>query len=207
MENQSSSRVGEVRRETRETKVLVKLDLDRPKVSVATGVGFFDHMLRSLATHGRLGLEVDAKGDLHVDQHHLVEDVGIALGTALRRALGQDLRIRRFASAYAPLDDALVRAVIDISGRGYLHYGMKISRHLIGNFDTDLVEEFFRGLVVNGAINLHLDLIHGRNAHHEVEAAFKATGLALREAVRRESSLSDVPSTKGTLSEDGAIRR
>ncbi|MCZ6794445.1 MAG: imidazoleglycerol-phosphate dehydratase HisB [Planctomycetota bacterium] len=199
-------RVAEVKRETRETKIALRLDLDRPKLRVVTGVGFFDHMLGALATHGRLGLELEAKGDLHVDPHHLVEDVGIALGSALRSALGEDLRIRRFATAHAPLDEALVRAVVDVSGRSFLHYGIEISRPFIGTFDTDLVEEFFRAFVSNARLTLHLDLIRGRNAHHQVEATFKATALALREAVRREESLREVPSTKGTLSEDGAIQ-
>ena len=201
-----ASRVAEVKRETRETKIALRLDLDRPKLRVVTGVGFFDHMLGALATHGRLGLELEAKGDLHVDPHHLVEDVGIALGSALRSALGEDLRIRRFATAHAPLDEALVRAVVDVSGRAFLHYGIEISRPFIGTFDTDLVEEFFRAFVSNARLTLHLDLIRGRNAHHQVEATFKATALALREAIRREESLREVPSTKGTLSEDGAIQ-
>ncbi len=207
MVSKGQSRKSQVKRETRETKIVLAINLDDPtKISVSTGVGFFDHMLEALATHGRMGLDVDAKGDLHIDQHHVVEDVGIALGTAFRQALGEDLRIRRFAAAYAPLDEALARAVVDISGRSYLHYGVEVSRPLIGDFQSDLVEEFFRAFVTNASLNLHLDLVRGKNAHHEVEAVFKATALALREAVRREESLDGVLSTKGTLSEEEATR-
>jgi imidazoleglycerol-phosphate dehydratase len=200
-------RQASVERETAETRVRLRLALDEPfPPAISTGIGFFDHMLGALAVHGRLGLEVAAEGDLHVDQHHLVEDVGIALGTALREALGRDLRIRRFASAYAPLDDALARAVVDVSGRAFLHYGVRIRRARAGGFDTDLVEEFFRAFSSNARLNLHLDLIHGRNAHHQIEALFKATALALREALRPEPGLPDVPSTKWALSEEAARR-
>lgn len=196
-----------VERRTHETSVRLSLRIDDPaRISVSTGVGFFDHMLQALATHGRFGLEVVAKGDLHVDQHHLVEDVGIALGTALRQAVDRDLRLRRFATAYAPLDEALARAVVDVSGRSCLHYGLEPSRSLVGGFDTDLVEEFFRAFVANARLNLHLDLIRGKNAHHQIEAAFKAVALALREALRIDEELGGAPSTKGTLSEGEATR-
>ncbi|MEM7231157.1 MAG: imidazoleglycerol-phosphate dehydratase HisB [Planctomycetota bacterium] len=199
------SRTAEVKRITKETQIELRIDLDDPTLhSISTGVGFFDHMLDALSTHGRFGLELSAKGDLHIDQHHLVEDVGIALGTALRNALGGNLLIQRFASAYAPLDDALARAVVDISGRSYLHWGVTVSRALVGTFDTDLAKEFFTAFVSNARMNLHLDLIHGGNAHHELEASFKAVALALREALKVDNSLSSVPSTKGTLSEDEA---
>ena len=201
----SSKRQAEVRRETKETKIFLRLDLDEagePKIS--TGVGFFDHMLEALAVHGRIGVELEAEGDLHIDQHHLVEDVGIVFGQALREALGEDLRIQRFAAAYAPLDDALARAVVDISGRAYLHYGIEVSRPMVGDFDTDLVLEFFTALAANARLNLHLDLVRGHNAHHQLEASFKAFALALRSAVRVDGSLAEVPSTKGSLSEDEA---
>ena len=199
------SRSADVTRKTRETEVRVRIDLDGTgPVSITTGIGFFDHMLEALGLHGHLGLEVTGKGDLHVDQHHLVEDVGIALGSALREALGEDLRIQRFASAHAPLDDALARAVVDVSGRPYLHYGVAISRRHVGEFDTDLVAEFFRAFVQNAKLNLHVDLLHGTNAHHQIEAVFKATALALRGALRWQSGLEEVPSTKGTLSEKAA---
>ena len=199
----SSRRQAEVRRETKETKIFLRLDLDKagaPKI--ATGVGFFDHMLEALAVHGRIGVELEAEGYLHIDQHHLVEDVGIVFGQALREALGEDLRIQRFAAAYAPLDDALARAVVDISGRAYLHYGIEVSRPMVGDFDTDLVLEFFTALTANARLNLHLDLIRGHNAHHQLEASFKAFALALRSAVKLDGSLAEVPSTKGSLSED-----
>ena len=201
----SSTRQAEVRRETKETKIFLRLDLDQAGESkISTGVGFFDHMLEALAVHGRFGVELEAEGDLHIDQHHLVEDVGIVFGQALREALGEDLRIQRFAAAYAPLDDALARAVVDISGRAYLHYGVAVSRPMVGDFDTDLVLEFFTALTANARLNLHLDLIRGHNAHHQLEASFKAFALALRSAVKVDGSLAEVPSTKGSLSEDEA---
>src|SRR2546426_360621 len=202
------ARRAEVSRKTRETDVRLRLDLDRPvPAAVRTGVGFFDHMLTALATHGRFGLEVEARGDLHVDQHHLVEDVGIALGTAIREALGTDLRIRRFAHAYAPLDDALALAVVDVSGRGYLHFDAQFRRARVGGFEVDLAAEFFAALAANARINLHLAVIHGRNAHHQLEALFKALALALRDALARDGSLWAVPSTKGALSEAQARGR
>jgi imidazoleglycerol-phosphate dehydratase len=189
-----------VRRQTKETEIRLLLDLDGGgKTAIATGIGFFDHMLGALAAHARLGLVVEAKGDLHVDQHHLVEDVGIVLGTALRQALGDDLRIQRFASAYAPLDDALARAVVDVSGRAHLAYAAAISRPLVGGFDTDLVREFFQAFAANARLNLHLDLLRGENAHHQVEALFKAAALALRAALERDEGLAGAPSTKGTI--------
>jgi imidazoleglycerol-phosphate dehydratase len=198
-------RRAEVVRKTRETQIRIRIDLDGPgAVEASTGIGFFDHMLEALGLHGRLGLRVEGKGDLVVDQHHLVEDVGIALGSALREALGDDLRIERFAAAHAPLDDALARAVVDVSGRPYLHYGVKVGRGRVGEFDTDLVEEFFRAFAHNARLNLHLDLLHGTNAHHQIEALFKATALALRAALEPRSDLGEVPSTKGALSEKAA---
>ncbi len=203
-----AERQAEIRRETRETKIHLRLNLDRADApDLETGVGFFDHMLTALGTHGRFGLYVRAKGDLEVDQHHLVEDVGIVLGQAFAAALGDERRIRRFAHAYAPLDDSLARAVVDVSGRSYLAYGVTVSRPLVGSFDTDLVREFFQAFVSSAAINLHLDLIHGANAHHQIEALFKATALALRDAVALDRELKDVPSTKGSLTEKAARRK
>jgi len=208
MSSKGSRRRAEVARKTRETSIELVLDLDDPSVTqVETGIGFFDHMLTALSKHGRMSLRLKAAGDLHIDQHHLVEDVGIVLGTALREALGSDLRIRRFASAYAPLDDALARAVVDLSGRAYLHYGVELSRPQVGGFDTDLVRELFGAFVSNAQINLHIDLLHGENTHHQIEAVFKATALALRDAVKRDADLKEVPSTKGTLSERAARRK
>ncbi len=200
-------RQAEIRRETGETRIHLKLSLDHPyPADIETGVGFFDHMLTALGTHGRFGLYLRARGDLEVDQHHLVEDVGIVLGQAVATALGEERRIRRFAHAYAPLDEALARAVVDVSGRSYLQYDARVSRPLVGGFDTDLVREFFQAFVSNARLNLHLDLIHGTNAHHEIEALFKATALALRQAVALDPELKDVPSTKGTLTERAARR-
>ena len=203
-----AERQAEIRRETRETKIHLRLNLDRADApDLETGVGFFDHMLTALGTHGRFGLYVRAKGDLEVDQHHLVEDVGIVLGQAFAAALGDERRIRRFAHAYAPLDDSLARAVVDVSGRSYLAYGVTISRPLVGSFDTDLVREFFQAFVSSAAINLHLDLIRGANAHHQIEALFKATALALRDAVALDRELKGVPSTKGSLTEKAARKK
>jgi imidazoleglycerol-phosphate dehydratase len=200
MAKSNAKRQAQVHRKTRETEIGLRLDLEAPTpVKVRTGVGFFDHMLESFAKHSRFGLEIEATGDLHVDQHHVVEDVGIALGCALREALEKDLRVCRFAHAYAPLDDALVRVVVDISGRAYLHFDVELSRPHVGGFDTDLVVEFFRAFVTNAGINLHATLLHGDNAHHQIEALFKATALALRRAVALDRSLEEVPSTKGTL--------
>jgi imidazoleglycerol-phosphate dehydratase len=194
-----TSRSASVKRETGETSIRLELNLDGGEVKVETGVGFFDHMLHALATHGRMGLVVEAQGDLHVDQHHLVEDVGIVLGTAFREALAVDLKVVRFADAFAPLDDALARVVVDLSGRAYLHYGVEVSRPRVGDFDTDLVREFFQSFTHNARVNLHVDLVRGDNAHHQIEALFKATALALRQAVRRDSTLAEIPSTKGTI--------
>ncbi len=203
-----AERQAEIRRETRETKIHLRLNLDRTDTpDLETGVGFFDHMLTALGTHGRFGLYVRAKGDLEVDQHHLVEDVGIVLGQAFSAALGDERRIRRFSHAYAPLDDSLARAVVDVSGRSYLAYGVTISRPLVGSFDTDLVREFFQAFVSSAAINLHLDLIRGANAHHQIEALFKATALALRDAVALDRELKGVPSTKGSLTEKAARKK
>ncbi len=205
MASKELKRKAQVVRKTRETSIRLSLDLDDPGTTqIQTGVGFFDHMLTALSRHGRMSLEVEAQGDLHVDQHHLVEDVGIVLGTAFREALGTDLRIRRFAQAHAPLDDALARAVVDISGRAFLHYGVTLARTVVGGFDTDLVREFFQAFAANAQLNLHIDLLHGENTHHQIEAIFKATALALRDAVARDSTLKDVPSTKGTLTERAA---
>ena len=193
------------KRKTSETQIELALNLDSPDGTVInTGVGFFDHMLEALAKHSRFGLEVRAVGDLHIDQHHLVEDVGIVLGSVFRKALGEDLRIRRFSQAYAALDEALARVVVDVSGRPYLHFDVDISSARVGEFDTALVVEFYRAFVTNAGICLHADLIRGSNAHHQIEALFKATALALRDAVAPDDGLKEVPSTKGTLSEKSA---
>ena len=192
------SRTGRVRRATTETSVDVALDLDGSgEIAVETGVPFFDHMLHQLAAHGRVDLQIQAQGDLAVDAHHTVEDVGIGLGQAFRAAVGDARGIVRFASVHAPMDDALVLAALDISGRPYLHYGLTLERTLLGTFATDLTEEFFRAFVSQAALTLHLLQVHGRNAHHIIEAAFKGTGLALHRASRIVGD--SVPSTKGVL--------
>jgi len=192
------SRIGRVRRATTETSVDVALDLDGSgEIAVETGVPFFDHMLHQLAAHGRVDLQIQAQGDLAVDAHHTVEDVGIGLGQAFRAAVGDARGIVRFASVHAPMDDALVLAALDISGRPYLHYGLTLERTLLGTFATDLTEEFFRAFVSQAALTLHLLQVHGRNAHHIIEAAFKGTGFALHRASRIVGD--SVPSTKGVL--------
>jgi imidazoleglycerol-phosphate dehydratase len=177
---------------------VLKLDGEgRSKIS--TGVGFLDHMLTSLATHARFDLEVRCRGDLHVDAHHTVEDVGIALGGALLSALGDKKGIVRFGHAYVPLDEALSRAVIDLSGRPWLHFGVVFKARQVGAMPTELFEDFFWALADHGRLNLHLDTLRGRNAHHIAETLFKATARALRMAVARDPRVKDVPSTKGSL--------
>jgi imidazoleglycerol-phosphate dehydratase len=187
-------------RKTRETNIRLALRLDGSgRSKIATGIGFLDHMLTSLATHARLDLEVACKGDLHVDAHHTVEDVGIALGDALLQALGDKRGIVRFGHAYVPLDEALSRCVIDLSGRPYLHYDVAFKARNVGTMPTELFEDFFWALADHGRMNIHLENIRGRNAHHIAETLFKATARALSMAVGRDPRLSGVPSTKGSL--------
>jgi imidazoleglycerol-phosphate dehydratase len=193
-------RVARVERKTRETEIRLQLALDGSGVSqVDTGIGFLDHMLTSLATHARFDLEITCRGDLHVDAHHSVEDVGIVLGQALRQALGDKRGITRFGHAYVPLDEALSRAVVDLSGRPWLHFGATFKARLLGTLPTELIEDFFWALADHGRFNLHLDTLRGRNAHHIAETLFKATARALRMAVARDAQVGDVPSTKGAL--------
>lgn len=195
------TRIGEIRRSTKETNLRVRVDLDgRGEAQVRTGIGFFDHMLEALARHALLDLIVDAEGDLHVDGHHTVEDTGIALGQALAQALGDRAGIRRFGDALVPLDEALVRAVIDVSGRPYLSYNIEIAKwQMLGDYDVFLTPEFFRALVLNAGLTAHLDLMRGDNPHHIVEAAFKAFARALDAATTLDPRVTGVPSTKGTL--------
>jgi len=196
-----ADRKARIERKTKETDITLALNLDRPSAArIKTGVGFFDHMLTSLAKHGGLGLQVRCRGDLHVDAHHSVEDVGIALGQALRAALGDKKGVARFGHAYCPLDEALARAVVDLSGRPWLHMGVVFRAKRIGDMPTELFEDFFWALADHGRLNLHLDLIRGRNSHHIAEATFKATSRALAMAVAFDSRVKGVPSTKGTLS-------
>jgi imidazoleglycerol-phosphate dehydratase len=195
------SRIAEVTRTTNETDLRVRVDLDgRGEARVKTGIGFFDHMLSALARHGLLDLTVEARGDLHVDGHHTVEDTGIVLGQAINQALGDRSGIRRYADAAVPLDEALVRCVIDVSGRPYLSYQIDIPKwQMLGEYDVFLTPEFFRALVLNAELTVHLDLIRGENPHHIVEAAFKAFARAFDAASSRDPRVTGVPSTKGVL--------
>ena len=193
-------RRGSVDRKTRETDIRLRLDLDgEGKSRIATGIGFFDHMLTAFSTHGRFDVELRCKGDLHVDAHHSVEDVGIALGQALRAALGDKKGIVRFGHAYVPLDEALSRCVIDLSGRPYLHYDVTFKARQIGEMPTELFEDFFWALADHGRLNIHLEAIRGRNAHHIAETLFKSASRALSMAVARDPRVKGVPSTKGSL--------
>jgi len=193
------SRTANRERKTGETEVRLALDLDGGEASAATGIGFFDHMLDLLARHGRLGLRVEASGDLETGGHHTVEDVGIVLGQALDEALGDRVGIRRYGSALIPMDEALAECAIDVSGRPYVAFEATIPTTEIAGFETELAEEFFRAVATNAKLTLHISVRSGSNAHHMVEAAFKAFARALRVAVSVDSEESGVPSTKGTL--------
>jgi imidazoleglycerol-phosphate dehydratase len=194
-------RTAEVERNTKETQIRVKLNLDgKGAAKLATGLPFLEHMLDQVARHGMLDLEIEAKGDLHIDAHHTVEDIGITLGQAFVKALGDKAGIRRFGHAYVPLDEALSRVVIDFSGRPGMTYQVKFTRALIGEFDADLVHEFFQGFVNHAQVTLHVDNLRGDNAHHQCETMFKAFARALRMAVEPDPrALGAVPSTKGSL--------
>lgn len=194
-------RTAAVSRATKETRIELRLDLEGTgRATVRTGIGFFDHMLEALARHGLLDLEIECTGDLRVDGHHTVEDVGIVLGQAIARALGDRAGIRRTADALVPLDEALVRAVVDVSGRPFLSYHVDIARwQLLGDYDVFLTPEFFRAVVLNAGLTVHLDLIRGDNPHHIVEATFKAFARALEQAIRPDPRVVGVPSTKGVL--------
>lgn len=201
MSDRFPMREAQVTRNTLETQIEVRLNLDGSgKSTLATGVGFFDHMLDQIARHGMLDLEIRAKGDLHIDAHHTVEDVGITLGQAFAQAIGDKKGIRRYGHAYVPLDEALSRVVIDLSGRPGLEYSVDYARGLIGDFDVDLVHEFFQGFANHALVTLHIDNLKGRNAHHQSETIFKAFGRALRMAAELDPRASGVlPSTKGRL--------
>jgi imidazoleglycerol-phosphate dehydratase len=194
-------RTAQVTRNTLETQISVSLDLDGTGVSkLATGVPFLDHMLDQIARHGLIDLDIEARGDLHIDAHHTVEDTGITLGQAFAQALGDKKGIRRYGHAYVPLDEALSRVVIDLSGRPGLEYHVDYTRARIGEFDVDLFLEFFRGFINHAGVTLHIDNLRGINAHHQAETIFKAFGRALRMAVETDPRMGDVmPSTKGCL--------
>ena len=194
-----TKRTASLRRKTGETEVEVRLDLDGSGTSVVTtGLGFLDHMLSALTRHARLDLELRCAGDLRVDDHHTVEDCALALGAAFREALGEVRGIRRFGSAYAPLDEALCRSVVDLSGRPFADVDLGLQRERLGDVACENLEHFFNSFATEARLTLHVDVLKGSNDHHRSEAAFKATALALREAVNRES-FNDVPSTKGVL--------
>ena len=194
-------RTAEVSRNTKETQIRVRLDLDGTGMArLATGIAFLEHMLDQVARHGMLDLEIEAKGDLHIDAHHTVEDIGITLGQACARAVGDKAGIARYGHAYVPLDEALSRVVIDFSGRPGLEYHVKYARSLIGEFDVDLVHEFFQGFANHAQVTLHIDNLRGENAHHQCETIFKAFARALRMALERDPrTQGSIPSTKGTL--------
>jgi imidazoleglycerol-phosphate dehydratase len=195
-----AGRVASVARKTSETEISLSLDLDgEGRADVSTGVGFFDHMLTALAKHGHFDLDLRCKGDLHVDAHHTVEDVGIAFGQALLHALGDKKGIVRFGHAYVPLDEALSRCVIDISGRPYLHFDATFKARQVGTMPTELFEDFFWAVADHARISIHLEALRGRNAHHIAETLFKATARALSMAVALDPRVKGVPSTKGTL--------
>ena len=195
------ARRAEVERNTSETQIRVCLDLDGTgRQSLNTGVPFFDHMLDQIARHGCIDLDIQATGDLHIDAHHTVEDVGITLGQAVAKAIGDKRGIRRYGHAYVPLDEALSRVVIDLSGRPGLHFHVPFTRAMVGQFDVDLVYEFFHGFVNHAGVTLHIDNLRGLNSHHQCETVFKAFGRALRMAVEHDERLGAViPSTKGSL--------
>ena len=194
-------RTAQITRKTAETEISVEIDLDGTGAyDMATGVGFFDHMLDQLARHSLIDMRVRAAGDLHIDDHHTVEDTGIALGQALAAALGDKKGIRRYGACLLPMDDALVRAALDLSARPFLVWNVELPTAKIGTFDTELVREFFQALSTHGGITLHVDALHGINSHHIAEAAFKAVARALREAVETDPRKGDaIPSTKGAL--------
>ena len=194
-------RQAEISRTTLETRITVRVNLDGTgRGTFATGVPFLDHMLDQVARHGMIDLEVEAQGDLHIDAHHTVEDIGITLGQALTKALGDKAGLRWYGHAYVPLDEALSRVVIDLSGRPGLVFGVEFVRAMIGAFEVDLVREFFQGLVNHAGMTLHIDALRGENAHHQAETIFKAFGRALRMAVEVDPrAAGSIPSTKGAL--------
>lgn len=195
-----TDRVGAIERKTNETNVRVSLNLDGAgKAKVETGVGFLNHMLELFARHGLFDLEISCQGDLHIDEHHTTEDVAICLGQAFAEALGDKKGIARYGAAYVPMDEALCRAVVDLSGRFFLAYNVAVNRPTVGKFPTELAEHFWHSFAEHARCNLHIDLLRGRNAHHIIEAGFKATARALRQAVERDARIEGVLSTKGSL--------
>lgn len=193
-------RTATIERNTSETRIKLELNLDGSGLQqIDTGIGFFDHMLTQIARHGQIDLTVSAMGDLEVDSHHTVEDVGIVLGQAIKKALGDKCGITRYGDSYVPMDEALALVVIDLSGRAYLQYRAELGKGHLNHFDLEMVEEFFRAVSVQGEMNLHIHLVDGTNSHHCIEAIFKAFGRALASAVKIDERIKGVPSTKGIL--------
>ncbi len=194
-------RQAQVNRNTLETRIGVNIDLDGTgKATLATGVPFLDHMLDQVARHGMIDLEIGAEGDLHIDAHHTVEDIGITLGQAFTQAIGDKKGLRRYGHAYVPLDEALSRVVVDLSGRPGMEFNVEFARARIGEFDVDLIKEFFQGFVNHALVTLHIDNLTGSNAHHQAETVFKAFGRALRMAIEADPrAAGTIPSTKGSL--------
>ena len=201
MEHKLNMRTASVNRNTSETQISVSINLDGKGVGrFDTGVPFLEHMLDQICRHGMIDLDITCKGDLHIDDHHTVEDIGITLGQALKQAIGDKVGIRRYGHSYVPLDEALSRVVLDLSGRPGLTYNVEFTRAVIGRFDVDLFSEFFHGLINHAMITVHIDQLRGINAHHQAETIFKAFGRALRMAVEFDERMAGVmPSTKGTL--------
>ena len=200
MEADMVGRTAKLERNTNETKINISIDLDGSgKSNIQTGIGFFDHMLTHLAKHSLCDLDVNCKGDLEVDAHHSVEDVGIAIGQVIAQAVGNKAGIVRYGSSIVPMDEALVMCALDISGRGSLYYELCMEKQMIGEFDSELTPEFFRALAHNAGINLHIKQFDGSNAHHIVEGAFKAFARALRQALSKDDRVAGIPSTKGVL--------
>lgn len=191
------SRIAQITRETKETQIKLSLNLDGGEVKIDTGIGFFDHMLTALAFYAKVGMDLTARGDLHVDAHHTVEDVGIVLGQAVKQALGNKAGIRRFASAFIPMDEALCHTALDFSNRAYLHFEAEMPQEQIGNYDSCLTEEFMRAFAMNSGTTLHMRALYGKNAHHVTEALFKSLGVCLYDASRITGE--GVTSTKGVL--------
>lgn len=194
-------RTAEVSRNTLETKIKVSINLDGTGVSkLSSGLGFLDHMIDQIARHGMMDINVEATGDLHIDAHHTVEDIGITLGQAFAKAIGDKKGVRRYGHAYVPLDEALSRVVLDLSGRPGMEFGVEFKRAQIGEFDVDLIHEFFQGFVNHALVTLHIDNLRGENAHHQAETIFKAFGRALRMATELDARMAGImPSTKGSL--------
>ena len=191
------SRIAQITRETKETQITLSLNLDGGSVQIDTGIGFFDHMLTAMAFYAKMGLEVTARGDLHVDAHHTVEDVGIVLGQALKQALGDKVGIRRFASAFIPMDEALCHTALDFSNRAFLYFDAEMPQERIGDYESCLTEEFMRAVAMNSATTLHMRALYGKNAHHITEALFKSLGVCIQDAA--QISGEGVTSTKGVL--------